>query len=85
MVSKLRSWINGAAKIKYGSYDRLGEGKRVKDPKPGGRICLRSKRGTEKGSSNSELSKGSGAVGVGGRLSSIIFLPTSYLVAASQY
>lgn len=85
MVSKLRSWIKGAAKIKYGSYDRFGEGRRVKDPKPGGRIGLRSKRGTEKGVVTSELSRGSGAVGVGDRLSSIIFLPTSYLVDTSQY
>lgn len=47
------------------AYDRFGEGKRVKDPKPGGRIGLTSKRGTEKGSSKERAEQGQWSSGHG--------------------
>lgn len=41
MVSKLRIWVNEAAKIKYRIFYRFWGSRRVKDPEHGMRISLR--------------------------------------------
>lgn len=40
MMSKFRSWVNGAAKIKHRTQDRFWKGRRVRDPRHGGRLSL---------------------------------------------
>lgn len=43
--------MNGAAKIKYGIYDRFAEGRRAKAPEHGGGNQSSIERGTEWGGS----------------------------------